>query len=345
MPKKQAEGRQKLKDIAAQVGVSVATVSAVLSPNPSGTVRVGEKTRRRILAAARESDYVPNIAAQRLARGRSDMIAVFTYEGHMPFDPDQGSFGFLLGIERAIENRGKDILIVGNPDLSGRRRSGSSVHRVTISDGAVLIGVRPDAGDIKSLIAAGFPFVTVGRRVIPGAELSSVVVDYDALIGQMVEELAKYGHRSVFYLMHSDDQSEPFEQRRESLVKHTAATLDVAEVAVETADVEALLTTAKASGVTSLICERMEIAERIQEVADRLRIRFPEDLSLLVFEDNWHPDRVVPWMCWSDEREQQGFLAAELLIDIIEGRVSPPHTITITPELVRGKTVGPARGQ
>ncbi|MEA5066035.1 MAG: LacI family DNA-binding transcriptional regulator, partial [Eubacteriales bacterium] len=52
----------KLEDIAKKLGLSISTVSRALS----GNGRVGEKTRRRVLEAVKESDYTVNAVARSL---------------------------------------------------------------------------------------------------------------------------------------------------------------------------------------------------------------------------------------------------------------------------------------
>ena len=57
--------RVTMSDVARRAGVSQPTVSFVL--NDRRDVVVAEETRRRVLAAAAEIDFVPNRAAQHLA--------------------------------------------------------------------------------------------------------------------------------------------------------------------------------------------------------------------------------------------------------------------------------------
>ena len=57
-------------DIARILGITAGTVSRALRSDP----RVKEKTRLEVLAQAKKMDYVPNRAAQHLARGKSDTI-------------------------------------------------------------------------------------------------------------------------------------------------------------------------------------------------------------------------------------------------------------------------------
>ena len=61
-----------IKDVAGLAGVSVATVSYVL--NNKKVDRITDETRQKVLQAAKELNYRPNIAAQNLKSGKSYII-------------------------------------------------------------------------------------------------------------------------------------------------------------------------------------------------------------------------------------------------------------------------------
>ena len=62
----------KLKDIAIQAEVSVATVSAALN----GTGRIGDELRSRIMEVARQMNYEPNLAARLLKQKHCNDIGL-----------------------------------------------------------------------------------------------------------------------------------------------------------------------------------------------------------------------------------------------------------------------------
>ena len=62
-----------LDDLAAMSGVSRATVSRVINGGP-----VSEATRNRVLEVVRRTKYRPNVAARRLASGRSGLVGEAT---------------------------------------------------------------------------------------------------------------------------------------------------------------------------------------------------------------------------------------------------------------------------
>jgi DNA-binding LacI/PurR family transcriptional regulator len=61
-----------IKDIALQTNVSATTVSQALS----GRGRISQKTCERVLVAAKELGFYPNIAARSLVTGRSDVLGI-----------------------------------------------------------------------------------------------------------------------------------------------------------------------------------------------------------------------------------------------------------------------------
>jgi DNA-binding LacI/PurR family transcriptional regulator len=131
--------RVRLVDVANAVGVSTAVVSHTLSDRTHGTIRVSEATRQRVLRAVRELGYVPNPIARRLARGRTGLIGVFTYEPVFPIDQTNFFHPFLVGIEAEAETQGQDLLLfTKGADKGTRNIYVDGVNRLQLADGAVL---------------------------------------------------------------------------------------------------------------------------------------------------------------------------------------------------------------
>lgn len=72
----------RMKDIAKMANVSEAAVSLVLNDKPS---RISEKKKQEIKAIAKELNYVPNIAAQSLAKKASRTVGVVIPDIENPF--------------------------------------------------------------------------------------------------------------------------------------------------------------------------------------------------------------------------------------------------------------------
>ena len=88
-----------LKAVAAHVGLSAGTVSAVLNDAPSAK-HIPKQTRDRIIAAARKLDYRPNYFARSLRKRRTMTIGVIAHE-----IGDGYSSSIIAGIENGARQR------------------------------------------------------------------------------------------------------------------------------------------------------------------------------------------------------------------------------------------------
>src|ERR1700746_1638115 len=97
-----------VKDIAAAVGVSVATVSNVLNGRPN----VGRDNRQKVLRAAKRLGYRPNRAAQAMPTGRPRAIGLVLPDLTNPFFPE---------LAQSVENTARNLgLLVCLVDSQGR---------------------------------------------------------------------------------------------------------------------------------------------------------------------------------------------------------------------------------
>lgn len=101
----------RLADIAKKAGVSQGTVSAVLSGGTKGNIRVSAEKRERILAIAKEMNYIPNFSAQKLSGQSSHTLGVLV-------DSEDAAVRFrqLAAIEREADRRGYRILVAETHD-------------------------------------------------------------------------------------------------------------------------------------------------------------------------------------------------------------------------------------
>src|SRR5439155_11843110 len=88
-----------LKNVAAHVGLSPGTVSAVLNDAPSAK-HIPTATRERIVTAARSLDYRPNFFARSLRKRRTFTIGVIAHE-----IGDAYSSSIIAGIEDYARQR------------------------------------------------------------------------------------------------------------------------------------------------------------------------------------------------------------------------------------------------
>ena len=109
-------------DVAKRAGVSQPTVSLVLSKN--ARARVSAETRERVLLAAHELGYVPNVVARSLVRSRSYAIGVIVPDLRNPFFAEVVS-----GAERVASEAGYVVLLCETREISVDRHIQALLER------------------------------------------------------------------------------------------------------------------------------------------------------------------------------------------------------------------------
>jgi len=182
-----------IKDIAAYVGVSNMTVSAVLSSSTTGNVRVSAATRERVLEAAKVLNYRPNRMAQSLRGQKSNIIGIYTAFGHLnPHVPFTSQI--IGGLHQGCDECRKDLLLHG----SFRDRSVDEILS-ELSDGRIdglIIYTWPEDPLVERLAGSHLPVIGI-VDALPG--LPSVISDDAGGSRQLAGHLAEKGHKHVFY--------------------------------------------------------------------------------------------------------------------------------------------------
>jgi DNA-binding LacI/PurR family transcriptional regulator len=176
--------RPTLADVAARAGVSVRTVSNVVS----GEGRVAASTRERVRRVVEELEYAPNLAARQLRRGRTGIVGLAVPEIDSPYFAELAAH-----VVRSAERRGWMVHILqtdGDPDrerevLAGR--GGRGVDGLLFSPWALGPEVVADE-------AGGPPVVLLGER---SGAVDHVAVDNVAAAEEATRHLLEQGRRRV----------------------------------------------------------------------------------------------------------------------------------------------------
>jgi len=181
-----------VRDVARRAGVSVATVSYVLT----GSRRVADATRLRVEAAIRDLDYRPNRQAQGLARSRVDTLAVVLPRDRSQADPLFSEF--LRGVGLAAHGRGFHTLIVLEQNLADPAAYAALVQG-SAAAGLIISGIRTPDPRLEQLRAQRIQVVLFGR----GEESSGIPwvdVDNVGAVQAAVVHLAGLGRRRIGFL-------------------------------------------------------------------------------------------------------------------------------------------------
>ncbi|XVQ08615.1 LacI family DNA-binding transcriptional regulator [Spirillospora sp. CA-255316] len=311
--------RARQADVAKLAGVSQATVSAVINGRGPET-GIPEQTVRRVQEAVRQLGYVANPAARSLRGKRNRLLGVHTFESIFPLDQLDFYHAFLVGIEQQAIADGYDlVLFASTEDSAGRRRIyRDGVNRLALADGSVLLGVEDGSTELARLAAEGYPFVHIGRRTVPGAEIAWVGADYASATRDVVARLAELGHRRIAYVT-GPDRLEVFLDK-EAGYRAGCAEAGLPELMYVTSQIDpAWVDAAHEGGVTAVLAENDVLARQLVAALAERGMSAPADMSLVVLvtmaEDGWSSLRIP--------RHEMGRAAVKMLAQILGGTGKP----------------------
>lgn len=155
-----------LKAIAAQLGLSVTTVSRALN----GYDDVSQETRARVEAEAARRGYRPNTFARRLKMGKIDAVGL-VFPVH-PVPLNNSVFMEMVGeISRELAQHEVDLLLIADDDLADSHSYMRLVQSRRV-DALIVAHTLDNDPRLQQLQTVNFPFLALGaagcRNPTPG---------------------------------------------------------------------------------------------------------------------------------------------------------------------------------
>jgi DNA-binding LacI/PurR family transcriptional regulator len=325
-------------DVAARAGVSQPTVSLVLSSNPKA--RVASATRERVLRAAEELGYRPNVVARSLVRRRSYALGVV-----VPDIANQFFADVVSGAERVAAEEGYALFLCEQRGVPLDRRL--EALRARQVDGVIL-----DAAGASAVPQAAFDGLNIVLIDQPSDRWPGVASDAEGAGRMAAEHLLALGHRSIAFVGPSADVH-GFRMRERGFFRALAAagvalpsawlrrvpaTLDGGQQAMR-----ALL--AQRERPTATFCANDLLALGAHKACTQAGVVIPRDMSLVGCDDIAFAQLVTPELTTvAVPARELGARAARLIVREIEGKGGPapkPRPLPVK-LVVRGTTAAPA---
>ena len=332
-----------MKDIARELGISVATVSRALKDSP----RISEERRRMIQQYAREHNFYPNVIGAALRHSRvasSKVIGVIVPEfTHYYFS------SVLTGIEEAAIARGYYIMVaLSNEQYEREARICEMFHRQKVC--GVIVSQAKDTQSyehFQKLIDSGIPMVFYDR-ICTGVNASRVVVDDYMGAFNAVTYLIETGCRRIAFYgapMQLEISKNRFNGYKDALLKRGLKFDEhLMRICDNRQDAE-LITPELFDGdyyPDSFFAVNDDTAIGILYTVKRMGLRVPEDISICGFTNGQRAVACDPMLTTVEQRGKRvGEEAAEILIDKVEG-LSPidkvEKRVVRTRLIIRGTT-------
>ena len=332
-----------MKDIARELGISVATVSRALKDSP----RISPERRAAIQQFAREHDFTPNVLAESLRHSRVQPLKLIGV-----IIPEFTHFYFssvLAGIEEEASSRGYRIMVAqSNEQYEREVRICQSFYENKVC--GVIVSQAKDTkryDHFERLMDAGVPLVFYDR-ICTGVNASRVVVDDYMGAFNAVSHLIETGcTRIAFYgsAPTLEISKNRFNGYKDALLKHGLHYDEsLTRICDNRADAEAVTPELLENDTppNGFFAVNDDTAIGILYTAKRMGFRVPEDISICGFTNGQRAVACDPMLTTVEQRGMKvGEEAADILIDQVEGiipRDKAERRIVRTRLVVRGTT-------
>ena len=340
----QAPRRATVRQVAAETGLSIATVSRVLNGHP----HVAQHTRELIERAVdRLGPHAPSPRSARMRAVTPAPRAVFVRCPYQLTD----YFGLIVSsIAETLQLHGRHLILDAGqiaqnetvlPTLAGRPGIG----------GAILI-LPPEPGQqLEDLRTRGFPFVVVDPRTPPPRDIPAVSAAHFAGGRALSEHLLHLGHRRIGVLAGPQN----WLAGKARLAGHTSALADIGILADPSLIRSAEPTTQfgyRAAGElldlpdrpTAIIGFNDKVAVGALAAAAERGLRVPADVSVTGFDDIDLAQATTPQLTTVRQPLQEmGRMAVGLMIRLLERHQLHALHIELATELVIRNSTGPVR--
>ena len=207
------ERRTTSRDVARLAQVSRTTVSFILNNVPG--VSISAATRKRVLDAARELNYSPNVAGKKLVSGKSYTIGLVLCQSPEQIFTDAFLPQVILGVEQAAMQQDFHVLLkpVDPNDTGGYARLITENH----VDGILLSGPRQDDAALMHLHRQRVPIMLMGQ--LPETDIPFVDINATAGAELAVSHLIEHGHQCIGMITNAPLDYTSAQQRRDGYVK------------------------------------------------------------------------------------------------------------------------------
>tara|TARA_Y100001933_G_scaffold42660_1_gene39847 strand:- start:87825 stop:88865 length:1041 start_codon:yes stop_codon:yes gene_type:complete len=325
-----------MNDIAKALGVSRPVVSSVFSSRTTGTVRVSEKTRQRVLDVARQMGYRPNQVARSVATGKTRVIAFVGAVISIDFAMET-----LSGVMSEAEKNGYTVKVMQRTDENWSIRHVVDTLLERRVDGVIFFHMDQDLWDqLNKELRGAIPMVALSCVGTQGS-IASVNSDNHEAYEQIIDHLMGQGHRRIAMIA---GMSYSINERS---VEFAQVMIDrglkLEPWMIQRGDWE-LHTAEKATRVlldrpidqrpTAICCANDEMAMAVLRTARSMGIDVPGQLSVVGFgETNVAPMADPPLTSIDQSYQAMGSLASEKLIDVLENRADGEALAANTPHL------------
>lgn len=311
--------RTSLKDIAARLGVSIATVSRALRNSPE----IGLEMQQRVKDLAKQLNYRPNPFARSLRREAPKIIGVV-----VPNLVTHFYSAVLDGIEEEATKQGYSIISANSHEdcVAEAKAVDNFIDMHVEGIIACLAQNTTDYSHFEEIADMGIPLVFFGRTCMSD-KFSIVTANGDEAAQMATEHLIKTGSRRIAFIggpNHLDMVKRRKHGYLEALREHRIP-IDREVVICDKIDYDTALNNtlellSRPNRPDAILAFNDIITFAAFAAIRQLKLNIPGDVALIGFSDDVHTEYVTPRMSViADRSHQMGVESCRLLLKAIGG--------------------------
>lgn len=311
--------RTSLKDLAARLGVSIATVSRALR----NSHEVGDEMKEKVQALAKEMNYRPNPFAQSLRKEAPRIIGVV-----VPNLVTHYYAAVLDGVEDFAVKNGYSV-ISANSHENHEREARAIDNFINLHVEGIIACLAQDTVDyshFKEIHDMGIPLVFFARTCLPEL-FSSVVGNGDVAAQEATQHLIETGSRRIAFIggpNHLDmvrrRKHGYLEALRENRIEIDRTLVVCDKIDYDVAREQTMGLLRREDRPDAILAFNDIITYAAFDAIKASGLRIPEDVAIIGFTDGDTSAHVTPKLSViMDQAHAQGTKACELLLKHIAG--------------------------
>ena len=332
--------RVSLKDVASSLGVSTALVSMVLN-GKAKQYRIGDEMTKRVINAAKEMNYSPNLVAQNLRGGKTHLIGLIVTDISNPF------YSMISRIveDRAIELNYTVVFSSSDENLTNTKNLVDVLLNKGV-DGLIIVPCDGSEKLIQELHESNIPIVLLDRY-FPDIDVSfsclnnfkSTVLATQHLINQGYNNISTIAYKTD--MIHIRDRVAGYEDtmkkagfeeninvKRVNILNPKIEIFRALDYFINKKKTDAVIFMTNMLSISGLYC------------LNELNVKIPDDLGVVGFNGNDVFDLFYSPITYVKQPvEQIAREAVNILVDkIMSNEYSKKSMVILDPELVIQKS-------
>lgn len=310
-----------IKDIARAMNISYSTVSRALNNSP----RVKEETREHIQRVAAEMGYLPSAVARSLVTRHTNTIGIVVTKITDLFFAE-----VIQGIEETALTFGQNVILTNSDGKPERELAAIQNLRERRVDGIILVAACADQESKRQLFTlSGLDTPIVIINNVHGEHIGySIEIDNVDGGRQATRHLLDLGHRRIAHIAGPATEWDAVERQSGYEQALHQADLIVNPALIIRGDSQpegGLLAMQQffslADPPTAVFCYNDATALGAMQAAHAARLRIPQDLSIVGFDDIALAPFFAPPLTTIDQHKREmGILAVQMVLDLLNNK-------------------------